>query len=152
LETGVGKNVDIAMMKLCYVDINKDTDITELFNYYQLSINKLKTQFPELFIVHWTVPLTDIPKGIKGVVKKIIRMDGNPYRHRFNELLRQNYKQDEIFDIAAFESTFSDGTKNLYMNGIPGLIPDYTSDGGHLNETGKRVIAYHLLEKLSKIN
>ena len=48
LESGVGKNVDIAMMKLCYVDFNKDTDISQLFNYYQLPSTRLKTQFPEL--------------------------------------------------------------------------------------------------------
>lgn len=152
LESGVGSGADIAMMKLCYVDIDKNTDIDELFNYYQNSVNRMKSRFPDLKIIHWTVPLTEKPKGIKGVAKTILRMDDNVYRNRYNQLLRQSFSKEEIFDIAAIESTFNDGTQNLYKKAIPGLISDYSSDGSHLNEVGKKVVAQHLLKVLQAVN
>jgi len=152
LESGVGSAVDIAMMKLCYVDIDKNTDIKELFNYYQNSVNRMKSRFPDLNIIHWTVPLTEKPKGIKGVAKTILRMDDNVYRNRYNQLLRQSYSKEDIFDIAAIESTFDDGTQNLYKKAIPGLISDYSSDGSHLNELGRKVVAQHLLRILQVVN
>jgi hypothetical protein len=62
--------------------------------------------------------------------------------------MRNHYDPDELFDIAKIEATFSDGTFNRYLNGIPGLIPEYSSDGGHLNQSGRLLIARQLMTKL----
>jgi lysophospholipase L1-like esterase len=62
--------------------------------------------------------------------------------------MRNYYNQNEIFDIAKIETTFSDGTINKYGTGTLGLLPEYTSDGGHLNQYGRILIAHELLKKL----
>jgi len=149
LRSGIGEGVDLALMKLCYVDFKKETDIKDLFEYYKSSANKLSNDFPDLKIIHCTVPLTIKPQGMKGLAFRILKMDGNLYRHRYNEFLRKNYDKNEIFDIAAIESTFNNGKQNLYDNGIPALVNDYASDNeGHLNIDGQKLLAYHLLKTL----
>lgn len=149
LESGLGSILDIAFMKLCYVDFNKQTDIYELFSYYQSEINRIETKFPDLKIIHCTVPLTIRPQGLKGVAFMILKKDGNVYRNRYNELLRKNYNRSDIFDIAAIESKLFNGEPNLYHNGIPAMLDVYASDNaGHLNVNGQKLLAYHLLKML----
>ena len=36
MENGLGKKVDIAGFKFCYVDIKDDTDVNEIFEYYKI--------------------------------------------------------------------------------------------------------------------
>ena len=143
-----GDKLDIAFMKLCYVDITRKTDVDKLFSYYKASMDSIENIYPNLQIVHFTVPLTLKPTGIKGLIKKLIRMDNNVFRSRYNELIRKSYPENKVFDIAGFESTYPDGTRYTYGLGIPGLIPDYASDEGHLNSRGRLHIASKLLEKM----
>lgn len=148
MESNLGDSLDIAFMKLCYVDFNKNTNIKELFDYYISSMNDLKEKYPKLRIIHSTVPLTVNPKGLKGLIKAILRRDNNKFRHLYNELLRKHYTEDELFDIAKIEATFSDGSINTNKNGVPCLINEYSSDGGHLNQQGRELLAYYLINKL----
>jgi len=148
LKSGLGGSVDIAFMKLCYIDINNRTDINELFEYYQTAINLLQKEYPHLKIIHCTVPLTTKPKGLKGLAKVILKMDDNVFRDKYNQLMRNHYDSIVLFDIAKIEATFPDGTFNRYLNGIPGLIPEYSSDGRHLNQQGRLLIANELMRKL----
>lgn len=149
LESGLGDFLDIAFMKLCYVDVNKQTDIYKLFSYYQSEINRIETKFPDLKIIHCTVPLTIRPQGLKGVAFMILKKDGNVYRNRYNELLRKNYNRNDIFDIAAIESKLFNGEPNLNHNRKPALLNIYASDStGHLNVDGQELLAYHLLKML----
>jgi hypothetical protein len=148
LESGVGNLADIAFMKLCYADFHKSTNINELFEYYQTSIIALQKKYPHLKLFHCTVPLSTKPKGPKGLIKRILKMDNNVYINKYNQLMRNYYNQNEIFDIAKIETTFSDGTINKYGTGTLGLLPEYTSDGGHLNQYGRILIAHELLKKL----
>lgn len=151
VDNGLGNYVDIVFMKLGYVDINKATDINELFEYYKTSVSSLQKKYSSIKIVHFTVPLTTKPDGLEGFVKKILKMDNNVYRNKYNELIRNHYEPYEIFDIAEIQSTFKDGTTFRYRKNIPGMISDYSSDGGHLSQLGSQIVAHKLIVKLNTI-
>jgi hypothetical protein len=140
IESGVGDRVDIVFFKFCYVDISSETDIRGLFKYYTDTISMLKARYPRVKFIHFTVPLKANPTGIKAEIKKLLGRsddDGNTKRNEFNQLLREKYaKENTLFDLAYYES----GTK---FSGS--LLPEYTDDGGHLNDVGKKVIAKQLL-------
>ena len=71
----------------------------------------------------------------------------NINRNQFNEILRKEYEgKAPIFDLAKIESTYPDGKTSYSM------VPDYTYDGGHLNETGRKKAAEQLLVLLANIS
>jgi hypothetical protein len=148
IDGGLGNILDIAFMKIGYPDINKNTDLNELFDYYKQSMESLQLKYPNLKLIHCTVSLTTKPTGIKGLAKVVLDMDNNVYRDKFNSQLRSYYNASELFDIARIQSTFPDGTSYSYRNGIPGMIPEMSSDGGHLSELGKVVAAKEMLALL----
>jgi hypothetical protein len=152
IRNGIGDSADIAFMKLCYVDFNKNTDITELFNYYREAMAGLQSEYPRLKIFHCTVPLNVKPSGLKGMAKKFLKMDRNIYINSYNNLLGDYYPDSSLFDIAALESFMPDGSINTYKSDIKALANEYSSDGGHLNREGSVMIASKLLIKLSKID
>jgi hypothetical protein len=152
--SGINGNVDIAFLKLCYVDITKDTDIVNVFNHYKKVLSGLQHMYPTILFIHFSVPLTVDEKGIKATIKRIIGRkvrgyEDNIARHRFNELMRAEYDGKEaFFDLAEIESTDTNGNQTIYeMNGkeYATLYEDYTDDGGHLNELGRNVVAGQLL-------
>lgn len=145
-----GNKIEIAFLKFCFVDINSKTDCEKLFNNYMSKITDIKVRYPKMEIIHFTVPLTTKQKGIKGKMKRIIHLDANIQRNKFNELIRKKFPENEIFDIARLESTYPNGKINQYGHNIPGLIPEYTNDGGHLNNQSRIYIAGKLLEMLLK--
>jgi hypothetical protein len=60
-----------------------------------------------------------------------------------------------IIDIAKIESTYPDGTRCSFS--IDGktyysMAPEYTSDGGHLYEIGRKKVAEQLLIFLANLN
>lgn len=167
MDSGLAKQVDIAFFKFCYVDFNKDTDITDLFRYYALAMDALKKKHPKVIFLHMTVPLTTEGEllGIRTRVKEQVKMimgretelqqsiDANIKRNEFNNLLRKKYGSSDIIDLEQFESTNTDGT--LYTSVKGGvkhnlMVPAYTYDGGHLNDLGKIVIADRFLTRLLK--
>lgn len=154
---------DIAFLKFCYVDINKNSNPDALFESYAHAIRNLKEKNPRTQFVHLTVPLCSTPLSFKRKVKAIIKVairkpgitDDNLKRQQFNELLRKSFTDKEpIFDLATAESTSSDGftcyTKKAGQK-VPTMLTEYTTDGGHLNKKGRRVVAEQLLIKLAKI-
>jgi len=152
------KNFDIALMKFCYVDINLETDILALFNYYNRKIEILQEKYPNLIFIHVTVPLVEENNFWK---KTLLKLSGkadnvalqNINREKFNNILRQKYKHLAIYDLARIESTFSDGKRNEYSyNGevYYSMINEYTSDGGHLNDLGEELSAIGLIEAISE--
>lgn len=63
-----------------------------------------------------------------------------------------NFKS--IFDLAKIESTYSDGSRETFTaqgQTYYSLIPDYTDDGGHLNEAGRKKVSEQLLLFLSNL-
>jgi len=151
---GIGDKVDIAMMKFCYLDINKTTDIDEVFRAYKSAIDQVHEKFPEVKVVHVTVPLTVRDTGIRGIIKRIIgRPDNNIMRERYNEKITTEYgNREAIFDIARLESTLANGKRvenskdNLTYYS---LAPVYAADSGHLNRYGRLMAAKNFAEFLA---
>lgn len=155
----LGGKVDIAFMKLCFVDITHETDADSMFAIYARAIDSLRKEFPSTHIVHVTVPLTVRTAGWKRWVKQLLGREdiyelGNMQRSRFNDLLLARYGTDVIFDLARLESTAPDGSRVTYdLNGSScyAIYSGYTDDGGHLNVTGRRKAAEVLLQTLATI-
>jgi hypothetical protein len=150
---------DVALLKFCYIDANPSTDMRAVFTHYRDSMAGLKTRHPRTTFMHVTMPLRTIQTGWKVTLKNLIgRPIGgyadNAKRHEYNELLRAEYRgREPIFDLAAIESTRADGTRASFTsNGQPAyaLAPEYTYDGGHLNEPGRRYVAEQFLLALTQ--
>jgi hypothetical protein len=162
VQKGKENNADIMFFKFCYVDFNEETDVEAFFNDYQKAFKQLKKEHPKTIFVHVTVPLTTIKQGegIKAWIKKVV---GRPLygthenikRHEFNELIRTTFSgKDVVFDIAEIESTSPDGSRATFESDgkkYYSLATEYTSDGGHLNDVGKKIVAKHLLLTLSNL-
>ena len=130
-------------------------------------MDSLALSFPQTKFIHVTVPLTSDPKdlknwrtGAKMLLQKTLNQPldeeiVNKQRNEFNELLKKAYeKKAPIFDLADIEATFPNGKqKDFSLNGkrYLYLVPDYTNDGGHLNEMGRKVVAAKLLVFLTQI-
>ena len=154
LETGVGAKADIAFLKLCYVDVTAETDITPLFAAYKKAVNRLQEEYPELTIIHFTVPLCVTEKTWKTRVKLLIgkepwELTDNVQRNKYNELLRREYgATGNLFDVALLEATKPDGSSQSFEykgKSYAALYPEYSSDGSHLNSAGSRMIAENFL-------
>ena len=153
LDKGMGAQGGIAMFKFCYVDIDSSTDIPKMFASYRDEIGSLKAGFPAVRIVHVTVPLTAGEPAAKVWIKSLLgretSQEANLKRNQFNDLVRKTYAETErIFDLAEIESTHDDRSRSYFRRGnqsIYTLAPEYTDDGGHLNEVGRRTAAERLL-------
>ena len=139
--------VDIALVKLCFVDITKDTDAVAVAKAYEASLKKLAASFPNTRFIAVTAPLTTIPTGLKVWVKNMIGrkstdMQDNAKRKQFNDYLRKEFPADRLFDIARLEA--EDASAQIEL-----LRPDLSSDGGHLNDKGQRLVGAGLLKLLA---
>lgn len=155
LAKGIGNEVDIALLKFCYVDIVATSDINKILAQYKTAITTLRSKYPRIRFVHLTVPLEISSPSWKTWIKKAIgkgdfwEYKDNVSRNKFNENLRKLYNNDEpIFDLATLESTYAGaGRSSFVLSGKTyySLTPSYTDDGGHLNATGRKVVAEQLL-------
>lgn len=156
LDKRQGDNFDIAFFKLCYVDIQKNTDVQDIFDYYVKTIEEIRSSLPRLKIIHVTVPLCSYTWGIKGTIKRILVPDvSNVKRNQYNQLLIDRYADNEpLYDLAKIESTRPDGSRSSFKykgQVYYSLYNGYTDDGGHLNELGRLVAAKELLEVLAEV-
>lgn len=135
LRAGLAEQVDVAVLKFCYIDINADTDVEALAREYRSTLAALERDYPSVTFLHSTAPLMAPPSGIRDRVKSWLGKDDNVARERYSALIREAYDPDRIFDIAAIEGTDPDGKRS------PALYSGYTTDGGHLNETGSALVA-----------
>lgn len=159
INSGMGDAVDIAFMKFCYVDINAQTDVDALFSAYQNTMNALQTNYPNVIFVHFTAPLKSQNSGAKAFVKKALgkttaESDNNIKREQYNALVRNAYQGKEpFFDLAKIESTYPDGSRSSHSkDGFTyySMVSAYTDDGGHLNETGREIMASALIQALGQ--
>ena len=152
----LGSPPDIAALKFCYVDLNKDTNLLELFNKYKEMVADLRASNPDTLIIHFTVPLKTVQSGWKSHLKEILgrRLQGaeeNILRNQYNKMLVSEFSnkdQDLVFDIARLESTLPDGSRREFKDNYEtyySLAEEYTYDGGHLNEKGRKYIAEQFL-------
>jgi hypothetical protein len=160
LEGGLGERVDIAFQKYCFVDIEASSNVDAIFDYYRASIDRLENEFPHVTFVHVTAPVTAVESGPKALIKKLIGRTPDNYadnfaRERFNERLRHEYGgRRPLFDLAALEASRDrSAPERVTLGGTTGyaLLPEYTSDGGHLNEPARKRVASALLSFLSGV-
>lgn len=159
LGKGMGVQGGIAMYKYCYVDFGPSTDVQHMFEDYRNHITALNQGFPLLKLVHITVPLTTVEPAAKAWINtirgKTSARELDRKRNQFNTLLRKTYAGNyAIFDLAEIESTRPDGSRSFFFQNnekIYTLAPELTTDGGHLNELGRRAAAKELLLHLSNL-
>jgi hypothetical protein len=159
MRAGMGRQVDVALMNLCWGDIWSDTDVDALFARYRDTMAALERDFPDVTFIHVTVPLTTEPTELKTWVKTVIgRRDrrgkpANVTRERLNALIRREYAGRHLFDLAAIESTKPDGTRvsGHYDNqGYFALYDGYASDMTSLNAVGAKIAATAFLEAIAQ--
>lgn len=139
------RDIQIALMKLCFVDFTEDTNVELLFQRYKTTITILKEMYPDIVFAHITTPLTTNPSWLKSTVKKLMgKSNLNEKRGEYNRLLIQEYaKIDPIFDLATIET---DGSTSY------SLASKFTDDGGHLNLLGREVVATAFVRFLANIS
>lgn len=149
----------IILLKYCYVDIGHETDVQAVFNAYLATVRTLRSRYPDVTVVHVTVPMTTVETAVIAAAKNLtgrrsVRQDAVA-RHRYNALVRAAFGEREpLFDIARIESTRADGSRVQFAwNGdqIESLASEYTRDGGHLNERGQALVARELLNVLARV-
>ncbi|HEY6793298.1 MAG TPA: hypothetical protein VI248_01305 [Kineosporiaceae bacterium] len=160
VRAGLGHQVDVAMMKFCYIDITTSTDVDALFAVYRGTLDALQRDFPGVTFLAVTVPLTT-EQGLLAQAKNWIRRSDrmspaeNVVRERLNTLIRQHYSGKHLFDLAALESTAPDGSRVTGTSGgqpYAALYDGYSSDGGHLDVTGAQVVATGWLRAVAAVS
>jgi len=160
MDNGIGNRANFAFFKFCFVDITADTDVHKVFAHYKDSMKHLKEKYLETTFIHVTVPLTTVQTGPKAWIKKIIGrpIDGYPdniKRNEFNDLLRKEYEgKAPILDLAKIESVTSNGKSVAFTKdgkSFYAMNPEFTHDGGHLNEVGRKLVAQSLLILLADL-
>jgi len=160
IDSVAGGRLDIAMLKFCFADIQRETNIQEIFERYTGTIDSLRKRHPAVTFVHMTVPLSAGTSGLKRLVNTVLgRMGNNDManvnRHRFSEKLKERYSGEPVFDLASIESTYPDGTRESYTyegKTYYSMIADYAAaDGDHLNEKGQELAARALIRMLADL-
>lgn len=150
---------EIALVKLCYVDFDPQTNVDALFSHYQETLAALKREHPEILFAHVTSPLVlQPPSSIKDSIRRLLGMEvwwdaANLKRQIFNDKMSSTFKDEPVFDLARVESTDQQGKRLSYKVGdktIYALDPSYTSDNGHLNELGQTVAAKEMIRFLGE--
>jgi len=59
-------NLDVALVKFCYVDFSESTDVKALFSSYVRTVERIQQRNPRLTVIHTTVPLTVVQAGPKA--------------------------------------------------------------------------------------
>lgn len=149
-----------AMVKYCYVDVSGKTDPGALFEEYRRAVEALRQDRPGLTVVHVTLPL-ETDWGEYFHWKRVIRgqltthRELNWIRQQYNERIRQTWGGKEpIFDLARYQAVGVDGqlrTVRYRWSRVPILAREWTNDGGHLNEAGRRRMAEAFLVTLAKL-
>jgi len=159
MESGVGRKVDIAFFKLCFVDIDYRSDLQATFDSYRESMERLRAEFPNTIFVTFTVPLMSQPIGLKPRLNKLLgRLPGykasHIQRNAYNDLLRKTYSE-ALFDLADIETRTSDTERASFRSDgerYDILHRAYTDDGGHLNPLGRQIVAIELLLFLAALD
>lgn len=141
LRAGLADELDAAVLKFCYVDVTRDTDVESLFAKYQATLDALERDYPDVRFLRATVPVTVGPSGIRDTLKAVLRGDDNSARRRYNDLVRAAVDPDLLFDVARVESTGPDGSVG------DALYRGYSYDGEHLNSAGATRAAVELLTR-----
>lgn len=155
IQSSISNNIDIALMKFCYVDTEEYLSTEQMIILYLDAIEYLEKKYPNKVFIYTTIPLTARSNNAKNLVKRFLGMpifgrNDNIERNRFNSILRKKKESTgRLFDLAAIQSTYPDGTKEKFMiDGVEyyAMVPSYSSDGGHLNKLGRNVVAREFIK------
>lgn len=153
--------LDVALFKFCYIDFNDASDVDQIFSTYARTMDDLKQRYPDVTFIHVTAPLRTVEGGPGVWARELLgRFTGRPNRSKlanvsrneFNRRLKEQYSADPIFDLAAIMSTYPDGRRESFrMNGAVyySLVPEFTDDGGHLNQVGRTYAAAGLVSSIA---
>lgn len=149
-------NVDVALMKFCFVDFDADTDPAKLATDYETLIDTLQRDQPATRFIAVTVPLETLQTGVRAWIKRVLgRAPGgyasNARRYAFNEELRHHYTPSQLFDLAHAESSAGGSAQTYTFNGATAeaLDPALSADGAHLNRNGEVAVASALIRALA---
>lgn len=160
IQTELKDKIDYALFKFCYIDFNENTDVEALFADYRKIMDELVVDYPDITFIHVTTPLRSVDFGMGVWIREMLGRENrskikNIQRNRFNQLIRSTYGDQPILDLAAAESTYPDGRRHTFKyqgdEVYYALIEEYTNDGGHLNDTGKRKVAADFISSLAEI-
>lgn len=158
---GMADTVDVAAMKLCWLDFNPSTDVDAVFAAYRTTMDNLERDLPDVTFLRITTPLTTESSGVKATLKSLLRRPDlnaadNVARQRYNELMRQTYGDTGLlFDLAEIESTTPDGDRvrgEYQGDTYYALAPQYAADPGHLNADGSALAAAQFLALVSQVS
>ncbi|MCL2315062.1 MAG: hypothetical protein FWC28_07430, partial [Proteobacteria bacterium] len=136
----LGAHLDIALMKLSYIDFEKFVGINtdNIINAYKAAMDRLEARFPGVVFVHCTAPLYNWNAS----------WDNNQ-RELFNAWLRTTYK-GRVFDLAVLEATRVDGTLVIARDGVSiALANEWALGDSQLNTEGANRIAGSLIAFLA---
>jgi len=149
---------DVAMIKLCYIDFNRGTDARRIASAYVQAVEDLQSRHPQTRFVAVTTPLTTIQSGPKAWMKRLLGKTPAGYvenarREEFNAVLRGKFGTDRLFDVAKLESQGGAVPVVFDYEGrhFDALDPALSSDGGHLNDAGKRVVGSAFVKFLATL-
>ncbi|MCG7909123.1 MAG: hypothetical protein JAY82_05035 [Candidatus Thiodiazotropha taylori] len=163
IDQQLSDKVDFALFKFCYIDVNRNTDIENLFRVYRFTLDRLMENHPQIRFIHSTIPVRCSPSTLdvrlKELVGKLLGKKNNSkldnfQRNQYNRLLIETYGQDQVIDIAGAQATGRNGHRESFkMQGVVNhaLLEEYSSDGGHLNELGQRQVARSFAHQLADI-
>src|SRR5690606_17599459 len=128
-----------------------------LHDDYRARMERLQARIPDLTLLHVTIPLRLAPTRVREFAARVLGRNTatalNRIRERYNDRLRSEYPATRIFDLAGIEATHADGSRSWSRyegKRVPMLAPEWTDDGGHLNEAGSRRAAETLLDVLTR--
>jgi hypothetical protein len=145
----------VAFYKFCYLDTDFDTDPAAVFGMYRSELDRIRR--PGLQLAHVTMPLTTSETGPRALVKRLLgkrlNRDLNAKRAKYNAALRA-IPNEPVFDLAKLESTRPDGSRSVIVQGgdtVEVLAPEFTEDGGHLNQRARTRVAESFLVFLARL-
>lgn len=145
LRSGLASQVDVAVMKLCYLDITGTTDVDAVFGRYRDTLAALQRDYPDITFLHVTTPVKTEPADLKWRVKEVLgRPNDNAARERYNALMRAEYGDAGLLDLAAVEASGDQGglvTATHQGKQHLALAPHLARDSGHLNDAGSALAA-----------
>lgn len=150
---------DAVMMKLCYVDIVAASDLERIQRAYRDMVKTVEGVLPRTRVLHVTTPLEAAPVGkaklrraIGGLIGRAGPVRDNGQREAYNKWLRREYgSSGTVLDLAQMESNGAQGScVARFDSEVPMMYSTYTDDGGHLNRTGRKVVASAFLMALSQ--
>ena len=149
--------IDVAVLKFCYVDITTQAEAETLWPHYETAIEQLSAVHPGVHLIHCTVPLRSLPEGPYAWLRRTLgqrhpAIAANRARDWFNSKLRERFGGNHrLFDLAALESRRANGKPCELIDAgtrVPSLAREWTYDGGHLNDRGRTMAAAAFLEFL----